>query len=85
MLRCESYPIWKSCRIIRFKWKQETYIQCEFHNGVIPNWHNGNMVLECLIINQQMIHSFNPILFGVSGVTYIILGGEWGMPYPCIF
>ena len=24
-LRCESYPIQKSCRIIRFKWKQEAY------------------------------------------------------------
>ena len=25
VLRCESYPMWKSCRIIRFKWKQEVY------------------------------------------------------------
>ena len=24
-LHCESYPIWKSCFIIRFKWEQEVY------------------------------------------------------------
>ena len=29
---------------------------------------------------------FNPILFGVSGVAYFILGEDGAkMPYPCIF